>query len=151
VSDHPSDEPDRSDRPDLPTARDPVPAVGDVTDPDAVDDVPTVRCSICDREWALDYELDDLVAGNRAVEQFALDHQRHTGHFPDDVTPWIATCRICPAEERFLADRPATRFARTHARHTGHPVALHDPEADAPETVDPADYGGQRPRERKGP
>lgn len=94
------------------------------------DDVPTVTCSRCDDEWHLDYELDELQVGNRALEQFALDHHRHTGHYPDDVTPWIADCQICPERETFLAERPTERFASTHARHTGHTVALVPPEAE---------------------
>jgi hypothetical protein len=44
--------------------------------PDEVDDTPTLSCSRCDREWALDYELDTLQAGNQAVEQFALELYR---------------------------------------------------------------------------
>lgn len=103
--------------------------------PDEVDDMPTLSCSRCDREWALDYELDTLQAGNQAVEQFALDHRRHTGHYPDAVTPWLASCRRCPAEEAFLAERPARRWARTHARHTDHRVSIEHGEAVA-ETVD---------------
>ncbi|WP_321168271.1 hypothetical protein [Halorubrum sp. JWXQ-INN 858] len=94
-----------------------------------------MACSRCGREWDLAYELDELSAGNRAVEQFALDHHRHTGHYPDGVTPWIADCLICPDGERFLAERPARRFARTHARHTGHAVSLSKPDADVGETV----------------
>ncbi|QDX41434.1 hypothetical protein [Salarchaeum sp. JOR-1] len=102
-----------------------IPDVDD-TDPD-VDDTPTVSCSRCGDEWDLAYELDELKAGNQAVEQFALDHQRHTGHFPDGVTPYRVECRQCPNRESFLAERPATRWARTHARHTGHAVAVsHD-------------------------
>jgi len=92
------------------------------------DGVPTVSCSRCGREWDLSYELDDLRAGNRAVEQFALDHERHTGHYPDDVTPWVVDCRRCPDGDRFLAERPARRWARTHARHTGHEVRVQDPD-----------------------
>lgn len=95
------------------------------------DNVPTVSCTRCDAEWTLDYELDELHAGNSAVEQFALDHQRHTGHFPDDVTPWLADCRRCPDRESYLTEHPARRWARTHARHTGHDVELMPPESDA--------------------
>lgn len=91
---------------------------------DGVDDVPTVTCTRCDQTWDLAYELDELRAGNRALEQFALDHHRHTGHYPDALTPWIATCRRCPAGEPFLDERPARRWAETHARHTRHEVAL---------------------------
>ena len=107
--------------------------------PDDIDDVPTVSCSRCDREWDLAYELDELRAGNRALEQFALDHERHTGHYPDDVTPWTATCQHCPDGEQFLAERPARRWAVTHARHTRHAVRIRDPEEN--ETVIPPDQG----------
>lgn len=103
-------------------------AVSDHDRPEDVEDVPTVACSRCDRQWELSYELDDLHAGNRAFEQFALDHERHTGHYPDDVTPWLVTCRQCPDGEQFLAERPARRWASTHARHTRHDVQLHDPD-----------------------
>ncbi|WP_224448391.1 hypothetical protein [Haloprofundus salilacus] len=89
-----------------------------------VDDTPTIHCTRCDRTWDLAYELDELNVGNQSFEQFALDHRRHTGHFPDDVTPWIATCRQCPDGEQFLSERPARRWAETHARHTAHPVSL---------------------------
>jgi len=94
------------------------------------DGVPTLTCSRCDRRWELTYELDVLQVGNRAVEQFALDHHRHTGHYPDGVTPWVADCRQCPETEQFLAERPAERFARTHVRHTGHAVDLRPPDGD---------------------
>lgn len=87
-------------------------------------DAPTVTCARCDREWDLAYELDDLRAGNRAIEQFAMDHKRHTGHYPDDAMPWIAACRRCPAGEEFLSERPTRRWAETHARHTRHSVEL---------------------------
>lgn len=93
-----------------------------------VDDVPTVSCSRCGRRWDLAHELDDLQAGNRALEQFALDHERHTGHYPDEVTPWVVRCDRCPAGERFLAERPARRWATTHARHTRHEVSVEDPD-----------------------
>ena len=108
------------------------------TESDAVEDVPTLTCSRCDREWDLTYELEDLQVGNRAVEQFALDHQRHTGHYPDGVTPWLADCQQCPEREPFLAERPAHRFAEGHARHTGHPVTLTAPESGT-STVGPED------------
>lgn len=85
---------------------------------------PTVTCTRCDREWDLGYELDDLAVGNQSFEQFALDHMRHTGHFPDSVSPWVASCRQCPDSEMFLSERPARRWAQTHARHTRHDVAL---------------------------
>lgn len=91
---------------------------------EGIDDAPVVSCSRCEREWELTYELDDLRVGNQAIQQFALDHERHTGHFPDDVTPWVVTCRRCPAGEAFLSERPARRWAETHARHTRHVVAL---------------------------
>lgn len=91
---------------------------------------PTVECSTCGQEWELSYELDELHAGNRAVEQFALDHYRHTGHYPDDVSPWRVTCQDCPAEEQYLEERPARRFGRTHARHTRHDLVLGRPNGD---------------------
>ncbi|WP_459825764.1 hypothetical protein [Halorubrum luteum] len=97
--------------------------------------MPTVSCTRCGREWDLAYELDELSAGNRAVEQFAMDHERHTGHYPDGVTPWIVDCLNCPDGSRFLAERPARRFARTHARHTGHSVELTKPDANGSEHV----------------
>lgn len=95
--------------------------------PDEPADAPTVNCSRCGRSWELQYELDELQVGNRALERFALDHRRHTGHLPDDVTPWIADCRICPDEELFLSEQPARRWAETHARHTRHRIALQSP------------------------
>jgi hypothetical protein len=91
---------------------------------DSIDDTPTVSCSRCDSEWDLEYELDTLRVGNRAVERFALDHKRHAGHFPDDVRPWTVTCEQCPDGDEFLTERPARRWAETHARHTGHEVSL---------------------------
>jgi len=87
-------------------------------------DPPTISCSQCNRTWTLEYELEELHAGNSALEQFAMDHQRHTGHFPDDVMPFIADCTQCPTTEQYLSHRPAERFAETHARHTGHTVTL---------------------------
>lgn len=102
----------------------------------SVDETPSISCTQCGREWVLEYELDELHAGNRAVEQFALDHQRHTGHYPDGVTPWIAECVQCPEVELYLAERPARRWARTHARHTRHELTLQPPRSEAsPETV----------------
>ncbi|USZ68081.1 hypothetical protein NGM10_15280 [Halorussus salilacus] len=89
-----------------------------------IDDTPTVTCSRCDREWDLGYELDDLGVGNQAVEQFALDHQRHTGHFPDGIATWRATCRNCPEAVERLSEDAARRWAETHARHTRHSVEL---------------------------
>lgn len=112
--------------------------VDDTTGP--VSGAPTVTCSRCDDEWVLEYELDDLRAGNRAVEQFAMDHHHHTGHYPDDVTPWIAECRNCPRGEQFLAERPTRRFAETHARHTTHVVEVHAPEDEGPELISPRDH-----------
>jgi hypothetical protein len=110
--------------------------MSDPTDADEpTDGVPTVVCSRCGREWNLDYELDELQAGNRALEQFALDHERHTGHLPDDVSPWRVTCRRCPSEELFLSERPAHRWAETHARHTRHGVTVEH--ADDETTVEP--------------
>jgi hypothetical protein len=109
------------------------------TTPDDVDDVPTVRCSRCDREWRLDYELDEMQVGNQAVEQFALDHHRHTGHFPDDVTPWVVECRRCPDGETFLSEQPARRWANTHARHTGHAVAIEAPLSEDTAVISPSD------------
>ncbi|WP_340101305.1 hypothetical protein [Salinibaculum salinum] len=103
--------------------------------PEDPGDAPAVTCSRCGRSWELDYELDDLKVGNRALEQFALDHHRHTGHFPDDVTPWIADCRNCPDEERFLSEQPARRWAETHTRHTRHSVSLQSPTDHTEEVV----------------
>jgi len=116
---------DVSDR-DSPTGRDDPPTGRD--DPPTDRDPPTVSCSRCGRRWDLSHELDDLQAGNRAVEQFALDHERHTGHYPDDATPWVLDCRRCPDGERFLAERPARRWAETHARHTDHEVRVRAPD-----------------------
>lgn len=110
---------------------------GDDHSTDDIDDTPTVKCSRCDSEWDLSYELDTLQVGNRAVEKFALDHKRHAGHFPDEVRPWTVTCERCPDGEEFLAERPARRWAEAHARHTGHDVSIdHD---DAPATAIDAD------------
>ena len=103
-----------------------------------IDDTPTVTCSRCGRTWDLAYELDELQVGNQALEQFALDHRRHTGHFPDGVTPWVTECRACPAGDRFLSERPARRWAETHARHTSHTVALRSPFDEREERVEPA-------------
>ncbi|CDK40299.1 MULTISPECIES: hypothetical protein [unclassified Halorubrum] len=106
---------------------------GRVTDDSAPDDrpeVPTVSCARCDREWDLDRELDEIPPGGHAIEQFALDHERHTGHYPDDVTPWTVRCRRCPDGERFLSERPARRWAETHARHTRHTVDIEAPTGD---------------------
>jgi hypothetical protein len=104
---------------------------------DEIDDTPTITCSRCDRTWDLGYELDDMQVGNQAVEQFALDHRRHTGHFPDDVTPWVVDCRVCPDGEQFLSEHPARRWAETHARHTRHTVAVETPFDEERELVGP--------------
>jgi hypothetical protein len=101
--------------------------------PDGVDDIPTVTCSRCDAEWDLEYELETLRVGNRALERFALDHKRHAGHFPDDVKPWTVDCTECADGDEFLTERPAQRWAETHVRHTDHPVSLDH--ADAPATT----------------
>ncbi|MFT4922507.1 MAG: hypothetical protein ACI8XM_001724 [Haloarculaceae archaeon] len=107
----------------------------DPADPGDVDDLPTVTCQRCGQTWDLAYELEDLQVGNRALERFALDHKRHTGHFPDDVTPWLADCRNCPDEDAFLSETPARRWASVHVRHTRHAVDLYPPETDDPERV----------------
>lgn len=96
-------------------------------DPAGVDDTPTIACERCGREWDLAYELDEVQVGNQAVEQFALDHRRHTGHFPDGVATWRAECRRCPEGAERLSEQPARRWAETHARHTGHAVELQPP------------------------
>ena len=107
---------------------------------DAVDDLPTVSCTRCGREWDLAYELDELVAGNQAVEQFALDHKQHTGHFPDDAATWLARCRNCPGGVERLSSRAARRWAEVHARHTRHSVAVsHGTDGD-PVLVEPGDW-----------
>lgn len=108
---------------------------------DDIDDVPTVACSRCDRSWDLEFELDQV--GTRAVEQFALDHHRHTGHYPDDVTPWLADCGRCPQRESFLSAAPARRWARTHARHTSHVVELTPPGGGTERLAPPVDAGGE--------
>jgi hypothetical protein len=102
---------------------------------------PTVTCTRCDETWRLAYELDDLEVGNRAVEQFALDHHRHTGHFPDGVTPWLAECQQCPDGEQFLSERPARRWAQAHARHTRHGVSLRHAPSDTDEEIRPDAVG----------
>lgn len=85
---------------------------------------PTIACSRCDREYDLAYELEELQVGNQAVEKFALDHRRHTGHFPDGVSTWEADCRQCPETVARLDEDAAVRWARTHARHTRHSVEV---------------------------
>lgn len=111
---------------------------GNAPAPD-VDDVPTVTCSRCDRSWDLSYELDELRVGNQAVEKFALDHKQHTGHFPDEVTAWLADCRQCPDGEAFLSERPARRWAEAHARHTRHDIAIEHGDQDEASLVEPDD------------
>jgi hypothetical protein len=91
---------------------------------DEIDDTPTVACTTCGREWDLGYELDDLGVGNQAVEQFALDHKQHTGHFPDDVATWRAVCRNCPEGAERLSEQGVYRWSETHARHTQHTVEV---------------------------
>jgi hypothetical protein len=93
-------------------------------DPDDVDDMPTISCARCGQEWDLSYELDELRVGNQAVEQFALDHWRHTGHYPDDVSTWRADCLRCPEDAERLSEDAARRWGRTHARHTRHSVEI---------------------------
>ena len=107
------------------------------SDDDTIDDVPRVTCSRCDREWRLAYELDDLQVGNQALEQFALDHQRHTGHFPDDVSPWQATCQRCPETIERLGEDAARRWAAIHGRHTRHPVELRHASLAEPVLIEP--------------
>lgn len=107
------------------------------TDPDeAPRNVPTVSCARCDDEWTLEYELDELTVGNRALEAFALDHHQHTGHFPDDVTPWMADCERCPESVRRLEEAGVTRWAETHARHTGHRVRVDHASREEPTVVE---------------
>lgn len=107
------------------------------TDPDGVDDLPTISCERCGREWDLSYELDELRMGNQAVEQFALDHQRHTGHFPDEVSVWQADCRQCPEGVLRLSEQAVSRWAETHARHTTHAVDVSGPRDDSSRRVLP--------------
>ncbi|MFW6017775.1 MAG: hypothetical protein ACOCPX_03055 [Halapricum sp.] len=89
-----------------------------------IDDTPTITCERCGRSWDLAYELDEMAVGNQAIEQFALDHHRHTGHFPDGVSVWQAICRQCPEGVQRLTESAARRWAKTHARHTRHTVAI---------------------------
>jgi len=95
-----------------------------VNGPDEPHNSPTVTCRRCGREWNLTEELSAV--GNQAFEQFALDHKRHTGHFPDGVETWRAVCRHCPERAERLEEGAARRWAQTHARHTAHDVTLHD-------------------------
>ncbi len=112
---------------------------------------PTVSCSTCGREWKLSYELDELHAGNRALEQFALDHYRHTGHYPDTATPWVVSCQQCPVEEQYLEQRPARRFGETHARHTQHTVVLEEPDGDHRDKIEPESVSTLVESETDGP
>lgn len=89
-----------------------------------IDDTPTITCERCDRSWDLEYELTELAVGNQAVQQFALDHHRHTGHYPDGIATWRASCRQCPETVERLEESAARRWAETHARHTHHSVAI---------------------------
>ncbi|SFR99226.1 hypothetical protein SAMN05216559_2173 [Halomicrobium zhouii] len=87
-----------------------------------------VSCERCDREWDLSDEL--ATVGNQAFEQFALDHRRHTGHFPDSIETWRTSCRNCPEEAERLDEDAAHRWAATHARHTRHDVEIRHATAD---------------------
>jgi hypothetical protein len=107
--------------------------------PDDVDDTPTISCERCGRSWDLEYELDEMAVGNLAVEQFALDHQRHTGHFPDGISTWQATCRNCPEDVQRLEESAARRWAETHARHTRHTVAVEHSDSEEATLVDSTD------------
>ena len=113
----------------------------DRTDPrppgpdDEIDDVPTISCTTCGREWDLSHELDELEVGNQAVEQFALDHAQHTGHYPDGVATWRAVCRHCPEGAERLSEHGVSRWAKTHARHTRHTVEVRPAAEDGDVTV----------------
>jgi len=96
----------------------------DAPGPDEIDDTPTITCERCDRAWDLEYELTELAVGNQAIQQFALDHHRHTGHYPDGIATWQASCRQCPETVERLEESAAKRWAETHARHTRHSVAI---------------------------
>lgn len=89
----------------------------------ATDDL-VVSCERCGREWDLERDLERLAVGNQVVEQFALDHKQHTGHFPDGVATWRADCRHCPDGAERLDEDGARRWAETHARHTRHSVDI---------------------------
>jgi len=106
-------------------------------DPDDVDDTPTVSCSRCGQSWDLAYELDELGVGNQAIEQFALDHKRHTGHFPDGVSTWQAECRQCPAGSEHLSEHRTRHWAQTHARHARHAVELQHASQAEPVRIEP--------------
>jgi hypothetical protein len=88
------------------------------------EDAPTITCKRCDQTWDLAREFEDLGVGNHAIEQFALDHKRHTGHFPDSIRTWRAKCHNCPEEAERLAQDAVTRWAETHARHTRHEIEI---------------------------
>lgn len=103
---------------------------------DDIDDTPVISCSRCGREWDLAYELDDLGVGNQAVEQFALDHMQHTGHFPDDVGTWRADCLQCPDGAERLSEHAVRRWGETHARHTRHRVRILPATGDEPSVVE---------------
>lgn len=103
---------------------------------DGFEDAPTITCQRCDRSWDLSQEFEELGVGNHAVEQFALDHKRHTGHFPDGVETWRAACRNCPEAAERLSKDAATRWSETHARHTRHRVELHHARSDETTVID---------------
>ena len=96
---------------------------------------PTISCQRCGRTWDLGFELDVLNVGNQAVEQFALDHKRHTGHFPDEISTWITRCRNCPDGDTFLSRSMAERWAETHGRHTTHEVQIDHESLETPVIV----------------
>jgi hypothetical protein len=89
---------------------------------------PTISCRRCGREWDLGAELEAV--GNQAFEQFALDHRRHTGHFPDSVETWRVECRHCPETAERIEEGAARRWANTHVRHTNHAVTVRDADGD---------------------
>ncbi|WP_135825888.1 hypothetical protein [Halorussus ruber] len=101
------------------------------------EEAPTVTCQRCDQTWDLAREFENLGVGSHAVEQFALDHERHTGHFPDEIRTWRAKCRNCPEEAERLASDAATRWAETHARHTRHEVEIRHARGDETTVVEP--------------
>jgi hypothetical protein len=89
---------------------------------------PTISCRRCGREWDLGAELEAV--GNQAFEQFALDHRRHTGHFPDGIETWRVECRHCPETAERIDGDAARRWAHTHVRHTDHAVTVHSADGD---------------------
>lgn len=103
---------------------------------DDIDDTPTVSCTRCNSEWDLSYELDELSVGNQALEQFALDHMQHTGHFPDDVETWRADCLQCPDGVERLSEHGVRRWGETHARHTRHRVEILPEPEDGPNIIE---------------